>query len=277
MLNWLTGLLAMVPFALMGVVALLIVHNVLIFWENYDPKEASTNFAWAIRRCGVLLAIGIGLSGVMVGGSINFLTDLWTTGLYSLALTIFVLISLYVNDHLILSGVDNTSEIKKGNVAVALVEFGGLMATGLVAKGAMIGEGSWVAALVFFILGQAAMVFSVKIYNLVRGGALSLSEEAEHGNTAAGILLGSKLWAYGLIMSAAVSGDFTAWLPDIMGFAATAVMAMVLLYIAEWVVDWVIITWDTVHGIVEKKAIPSALVLAGGKIGVAYVISTIAL
>lgn len=239
---------------------------------------AGSNVAAGIRYGGLFVAIGIGLSGVFAGSSRGFISDLTTSVIYGGGLVVVMIVALKINDWLVLPVIDNSDEIAKGNVAVAAVEFGSMIATGLIAKGAVMGEsGGWQTSIVFFLLGQSAMVLLVYVYERIRESQYSLVQEVGRGSVAAGIVLGGKLWAYGLIMAAAVAGNFTGWSQDIGAFVITAVAGMIFLYIAEWLIDLLILTRHTVKEVIDGKHMQPALLLAGGKVGMAYVISTVAL
>ena len=281
------GILMMIPYLILGFVAIYVVYLLQSFKDRFvqDDEDAfelvepdPSNTASGIRMAGLFFAIGIGLSGVFAGGSHGFLEDLKLSVIYGILLVIATQVALWVNDAAILPSVDNSDEVGKGNVAVALVEFGGMMATGLIGRGAVMGEhGGWTTFVVFFVLGQAALVALVFAYEKLKLKRFSLVREVDRGNVAAGILLGGKLWAYGLILAAAVAGNFTGWGHDLVAFATTALAGFVFLYVADWAVDRYIVTDFTAQEIVEGRHIRPALVLSGGKIAMAFVISTIAI
>lgn len=276
-LGTLTGLATMVPYMAMGFLAIWFADRANSHLMMTTGDVAGGNVAAGVRVSGLFIALGIGLSGVFAGNSRGFLAELAASAGYGVGLIAAMVIALKINDWMILPTVSNSLEIKKGNVAVAAVEFGGMIATGLIAKGAVMGEsGGWQTSVVFFVLGQGAMVLLVFVYERLKRQYYSLVEETGRGNAAAGILLGGELWAYGLIMSAAVSGNFAGWEHDIIAFAITAVSGMVFLYVAEWMVDEWIVTQYTAKEIVDGRHVQPALVLAAGKIGMAYVISTVA-
>ena len=276
--NNFAGLALMIPYLAVGLAALWLSGRGLALAGMSVADQSASNLASGIRYAGVFLAIGIGLSGVFAGSSRGFLIDFPISLGYGAGLVVFTLVALKINDWFVLRGVDNSAEVTRGNIAVATVEFGGMIATGLVARGAVMGEsGGWESALVFFALGQVAMVLLVLVYERIQASEYSLVNEVERGNVAAGVLLGGKLWAYGLIMSAAVDGGFKGWATDLTEFAVAAAAGMVFLYAAEWLVDRFIVLSHSAKESVLQGHVQSAIVLAAGKIGMAYVISTVAL
>lgn len=272
----LIGIAKMIPYSAIGLLALWTAYQ----WHTRFPTKYAAGLAKAdntaagIRMAGVFIAIGIGLSGIFEGSTHAFAIDLVRAFAYSMGMLVIIYIAQTVNDKLVLRSIDNSAAIARNNVAVALVEFGGLLATGLIARGAVMGQGSWETFAVFFILGQALLVACVWVFEKL--GRAPLVNEAEQGNVAAGILLGGNLWAYGLILAAAVAGNFHGWSYDISAFALTACAGLVFLYIADWAVDLIIITDYHVTDIVSERLVRPALWLSGAKIGMAYVISTVA-
>ncbi len=253
--------------------------------------KLSNNIAANLRHAGVMIAIGVGMSGIFSGGNHNFFGDLTNSVGYTALLFVFVIVALKVNDWLVLPGVDNTQAVSEGNLSVAMVEVGGLIATGLIARAAFAGEnGGYFASMAFFALGQLAMVLLVEVYEfLIKKRLLrttvpegeekpkSIVKEVEAGNVAAGIILGGKLWAYGLVMATAAGGNFTSWTDGLTSFAVTAAAGMGFLYIAEWAIDKYVASWKTVEATITSKDHSSALMFAATKVAMAYVISTLAI
>ena len=85
-----------------------------------------------------------------------------------------------------------------------------LWAAGLIGAGSIHGEGGGpLTAIVFFVVGQIALIAFTWVYDLIT--PYSLHEELEQGNVAAGIGYSGALIAIGLIVMNAVSGDFVSW------------------------------------------------------------------
>jgi len=274
------GVLKMLPYMLVGLSAMMTFHWLLSWWEGCRSSDVAHagNTALAIRHASAFIAIGIGMSGVFVGNDKAFFADLEVSMYYSFGLVVFMAIALWVNDVLILPQVDNTVAVKANNNGVAVVEFGSAMATGCIARGAVMGEyGGAATSIVFFLLGQAAMVLAVMLYNRINRDEYSLAAQACEGNLAAGLILGGKIWAYGLILSAAVAGNFVGWYHDISMFVFLAMMGLLYLILAEWAVHKLVVNWTNVKEIVAHNNVPAALMLAGAKVGMAYVIFSVVL
>ncbi len=273
------GLVLLAPYGAIALIALLLAELVLTLREGSGPsgKIAGGNAALGLRRFGLFVAMGIGLSGVYATGTPNFVADLTDSALYAVLLVAMLHISLFINDLVVLPSVRNSLEVRNGNVAVATVEVGGLIATGLIAKAAIAGEGGGIpATIVFFALGQLALVLAVRCYELVRKQCKIVSE-VESGNNAAGLALAAKFLAYGLVIATAVGGNFTGWEHGVVSFAVTAIVGLVFLLVVDLFVDWFLMRSDNFKSMIATKNLASAFVFAGGKVGMAYVVSTLVL
>lgn len=273
------GLVMMIPYGFIALAAFLLSGFGLALREGPNVNESirAGNAALGLRRLGLFVAIGIGMSGVYQNGTPNFVQDLQDSVIYALLLVVMMHIALSLNDIVTLPGVRNSQEVMNGNSAVAVAEIGSLLATGFIARGAIAGEGGGVLATVaFFALGQAVLVLAVRLYELVRG-RLALVKEVEGGNVAAALVVAAKFVSYGLIISAAVSGSFTGWQEGLVSFAITATIGLIFLLLVDWIVDFAIVRSDTLGSLVTKRNVASGLVFAGAKIGMAWVISTLVL
>lgn len=271
----------MVPYAVIAIGAFLLGELILYMREgpvrggNKSIKDG--NLALAFRRFGLFLAIGLGMAGIYTHPQPDLWQGVIENSIYALVLVGMMHVALIVNDAIVLPGVANSAEVRGGNTAVAVAEVGSLLATGVIANAVMSGEdGDIVTALVFFGLGQVVLALAVRVYQLIRSKS-AIVAEVERDNLAAGILLGAKLWAYGLIIATAVGGDFLGWQQGLIAFALTAVLGFIFLLIVDWVVDLVIVRWDNFGGMIRSNAVASALVMAGSKVGLAYIASMLLL
>lgn len=279
LMGTLTGLALMIPYAGIGLLTFVLAD----WWLGVREKVAvgakikEGNVALGLRRLGLFIAIGIGLSGVYTSESPNLINDLRDSALYALALVVMMHVALKLNDIVVLPGVPNSMEVNRGNTAVAATEVGSMIATGFIAKAAVSGEdGGFLIALAFFVLGQLALALSVRCYAFFRRKCRIINQ-VEGGNTAAGIVLGTKFFAYGLVLSTAIAGPFTTWADSLGSFALTAIGGLVFLLVVDWLVDLILVRWYTLQELIDQNSTGSALVFAGGKIGMAYVISTLLL
>lgn len=271
------GLLLMIPYALIGLAAFVAAAWWLRVRESEDPgpRIMQRNAALGIRRAGMFVAIGIGLSGVYAGGAHSVIEDLRDSVIYAALLVCMIAGTLTINDRIVLPHVQNHAEVRDGNLAVATVEVGSMIATSFIARASIMGEGGGVmATLVFFALGQVALLLSVRCYAAFRRQC-DIVRSAERGNVAAGIVLAAKFVAYGLVLSTAIAGPSEGWVVDAGQFAITAAAGIVFLLATDKLIDWLLVRWHTVPELVADDNAGSALVFAGGKVGMAAVISTL--
>lgn len=244
---------------------------------NADDQMVSGNYAVALRRSGAQFGLAIAIMGVLSGStSGDLVTDLMVTCMYSLVAIGFIISSIIVTDSLVLPGINNLSEIKNKNAAVGVVEFGMLIATGIIAYSSIVGEGGGIiSSLAYFVAGQATLVLLVLFYEKVVLRSFSIVETIGQGNITSGIYLSGKLIAYGLILKSAIAGNATDAPPIELAieFVSIAVSGMILLYIFEYIIDLLLITASDVKTILSENQVVPALQLTVGKVSVALILS----
>ncbi|MBI1355450.1 MAG: DUF350 domain-containing protein [Acidobacteria bacterium] len=224
---------------------------------DYQVEEAS-NLAVALRICGLSIGFGFGLAGVVSGGVVRFSAgmDLVLQNMgqllgYCALLLVFLFLAELIADRIILSQVNNTVELKNGNTAVGLAEFGIFVATGLIAYGSFHGEGGgWYTALGFFGMGQAALIAFAAIYEWAT--PFRMVEQIRQGNAAAGLMLGGTLVTLGVILCFAIAGPFTGWREGIIGFAVSAGVGIALLIPFQILIDKIFLPNTTLKIEVER-------------------------
>jgi uncharacterized membrane protein YjfL (UPF0719 family) len=237
-------------------------------------RIAGGNLAAALRRGGAHVGLGIALLGVLLGNGVHgFWSDLLNCAGYGMLALLFMGSSLIVADKLVLYAVDNHTEIEKGNVAVAFVECGLLVMTGIIAMASIYGEaGGWLYSVIYYVVGQGAALALVHGY--VRISGQNLLDRAIKGNVSAGIYLAGKIIAYGLILMPAIKGN---GLPSnvMVGsveFLVEALMGVVMLNFFEWLIDLLVVTESTVHEMLEKDNTAAVIQLTTAKLAMALIL-----
>jgi len=227
--------------------------------SDFEIEEAS-NLAVGIRRTGIYLGIPIGLLGTLMGESHGLWMDIMLIAQEGVLVMLFIFIASVISDKAILPNIANTDEVLSDNTAVACVEFGLYVATGLIAYGSFIGEGGGlVSALVFFGLGQLALIFCTKVYEAVT--PYEVVEMISGGNTSAGVLLGGVITAIGLIIHSSISGPFVSWTIDIISFAAFALLGLLLLLVMQKCADWLFLPNTTIQTETQRDNNVSAMLV----------------
>lgn len=247
---------------------------------EYDPAKdiANGNVALGFRRCGAQIAVALAVLGVFTGkADPNFLVDVASSLGWGLLAIVLVLVSKFIVDKAVLPSINNDDEVKAGNIAVGIVEFGALVMTGIIAFASIYGDGGgWWSSLKstvgYFVLAQATVVVLVLAYEKLFSKH-RLLENIAKGDCASAVYLASKMIAYGFIMVSVVKGDDTAALiPSLIEFGIYTAAGMAYLYVSEWLIDWFIITETTVSEMLAENNVAAALQLAGPTVGVACIL-----
>ena len=217
------------------------------FITPYKLDEQLTqhdNLAVGLSVSGYYLATVAIFIGALLGPSQGFMQDLVTVGGYTLLGLIFLSLSRFVNDKLILKKFSNVEQIsKEQNVAVGAVQCGVYIATGLIAAGAVTGQGGGVlTAIVFFIIGQISLIAFSYIYDLLT--PYCIHDELERKNTAAGVAFGGTIIALGIIIMNGVAVDFISWQSNLIDIVLVNVMAFIFLPIIRLFMDKLVIPGD---------------------------------
>jgi len=133
------------------------------FDEDHEIVENS-HMSAGIRRSGLLLGVALAISAALTGGYHGLLIDMKEIAIYGLLAVVMMLITLKLNDKVLFPKRNNDKAIANDNQAVAWAEFGSLVSTGIIAFAAFAGEGTVVSAMVFFALGQIALILVTVIY-----------------------------------------------------------------------------------------------------------------
>lgn len=123
------------------------------------------------------------------------------------------------------------------NVGAGAVEAGAMVATALIIAGAINGTGSFLSALVFFILGQILLILFSRFHAMLT--PYDDHDEIEKDNVAAGAYLGFSLVALGVIVLKSTAGDFVGWSYNLSWFAGYAVLGFLSLAVLQRIIAMV--------------------------------------
>ncbi len=214
----------------------------LAFNRIYGSVEPilRNNAAVAVQRLGFsfgcAMAMVSAVSGIRTDGFLTVAVHVFAYGAVS---SLFVLIATVINDKIITADIDDNAEIRdRNNLSIAIVDASAAIATGFIAAASFSANGNApaYAPLVFFVLGQAALVVTSKIF--VRVAEIE-NEWLAKGNVAAGVSLGGMLIATGITLMNAISGPFDGWEKDLTAFGLSYFGGMLaLLAIGAIVPRW---------------------------------------
>ncbi len=275
--------------ATFGRQALFVVISVFLIWVakviadrrttefNDDIQIDNGNRAVGFRRAGFYLSIAIALSGALSGVSRGILMDAAWLLMDGALILVCLFASRFLNDRIMLANIDNDTECmrlfkhrsggikEKGNTAVGIVECGMYIATGFILSGSLSGASvsmteSILSTLLFFAMGQAALLFFGFLYQLIT--AFNVRDQIKANNPAAGIGLAGMLIALGIILFASIRGPFTGWVSDITSFGIYTVYGMVMLIIFRFVIDRLLLPTTNLAVEITADRNTAALVVA---------------
>jgi uncharacterized membrane protein YjfL (UPF0719 family) len=204
--------------------------------DNDHAIEEESNLAVALRKSGLYLGIMLGMYGVISGPSAGYFKDVFDIITYGVIVSIFFGFARTFNDFVVLGRMGNTEQVKRGNIAVGLVEFGAFIATGIIAMSTMIGEGGgYIGAILFFIFGQIVLLLVTVIYEWVT--PWHVKAEIKNGNAAAGLRLGGLMVAVAIAISGAVATDFVSWDYNLMVLGVNGVLAVFFMVLISFGID----------------------------------------
>lgn len=226
-----------------------------------DHELLNGNTAVAFRRSGLYLGYAVGMICMLAGPSKGFFTDLGSVALNSVILLAGLFIARAINDKVLLGKINNDDAVQQGNTAVGIAELGSYLATGAILGGAWTGSGSLWTAVVFFALGQLALIICYAIYAAQTPWDDSM--EIANGNKAAAIELAGVLTALGVVLGFSVAGDFTSWTTDITAFVITAAVGIFAVMVWRKIVDaWFLAKTNLTEEIVKKQNVATTTKLA---------------
>jgi uncharacterized membrane protein YjfL (UPF0719 family) len=210
-----------------------------------DELTKKDNLAIALTMSGYYLATAAIFVGALFGPTQGLKEDLIAVGGYSILGLVLLNLSRWFNDKIILRKFCDTEQlIKEKNVSVGAVQFGAYLATGIIAAGAVSGQGgNALTSVAFFILGQISLFIFSLIYE--KFSTYNIHDELLNKNTASGVAFAGNLIALSIIVMNAASGDFANWQKDIMLFAIANVIAFIFLPVIRLVMDRLVVPGDS--------------------------------
>lgn len=203
------------------------------FTEQAVDKD---NPAVLLRFAGLLLGTVVAFIGIIHPTNLGWMEDVKLLIASGVGVIVAIIVSAWLNDKVILSGVHNTYEIVTcRNIAVGIVEFSTLVATGLIFAGAVGGPyGGLLENLGWFIAGQVTLIVLAYVYDYLF--VQNVRSAIYTGNTACAIALGGFLLSGGVALRDAVSRADAVWEIPVYMLAWA-----VLMFIIELLLNYVIV------------------------------------
>ncbi|MCU0574099.1 MAG: DUF350 domain-containing protein [Syntrophobacteraceae bacterium] len=212
-------------------------HRGFGFKEQLIERD---NLAFALTLGGYMLGLTIALGGAMSGPPISLTVNLIDIFLYGAIAIVLLNASVWINDWLILHRFSGEKEILQDqNCGVGVIEAANSVAVGLIIYGSLAAGGHVLEVLVFWALGQAALIASAKIYNWM--APFDVQDALEKDNVAVGAAFAGMLLGIGNIVRFAAQGTFVSWSQNIAFFVSVAVFGLVVLPAARFAADRVLL------------------------------------
>ncbi len=235
------------------------------------------NFALALTMTGYYLGLVLALTGILVGPSAGLVNDLIDLSIYGGLAILLLNLSIFINDRVILRGFSNEKEILQDqNAGTGVIEGANSVAVGLIIAGALSGQGSLMTALVFWLVGQLALIAAGLVYERVL--PYNLHGEIERDNVAVGVAFAGLLIGLGNLIRASVAGDFVSWEVSLGSELLYLAVGLVLFPLVRWLTDLLLVPGATLEaellqekpnvgaGLIEAFAYIAASLLIGGAI-----------
>ena len=232
------------------------------------------NFAFSIAHTGYLAGLLLAIGSSIVGPSNGILYDFIDMAIYGGISIILLNLSIIICDKVIFHKFSVYKEIiEDRNEGTGIVEGAIALASGLIIFGAVSGESHGAAngiltAVVFWGVGQIALILTAIIYNLAL--SYNVSDEIEKDNVAVGVSFAGILIAIANLIRFAISGDFHSWSESFTNIGIDLFLGLLLLPVVRFLADRILlpgrkITDELVNQ--EKPNVGVALIEAFAYIG----------
>ncbi len=212
---------------------------VLRLFDLFATKRAADTpqDAWRLVRAGEVLAafwLSLSVARHIPSGESVARDLLWCALFGGLGFLLVIFVSRLALRALLAASL--RQELDRGNVAAGIAAFGHVLATGLLAAKAAVGDdiGSLALALVFFTLAFLTQLGFVSAFR-----ALTVYDDEEQirgENTAAAVSYAGISIAVAIVIARAVEGDFPGWIPALSGYAVVVAHVLVLYPVRQLVV-----------------------------------------
>ncbi len=251
--------------------------NLLTAFDDHAELWAATNWGYLAQRVGFVAVQVIGVSS-LVGHDLDRWSSLAWVGGGLVWATLLAVAGYWITNWMI-PRTARPVPLNQVPLSAGLVKLGFAIGLGLVVRATFAGEApdqrtGLLATLVFTAAGIAGLVVGFYLHSAVARGSLrnavnqgSLRADVGRGGLRAAVAAGgvteglesaAVLTAVGLILHGAIAGDFTTWAESLRGFGVALGVAYAGLYLARYVIDWLVLTGDctlrTIHVRQQKGA-----------------------
>lgn len=197
------------------------------------------NTAMGIVVTGYLFSVLWTVSVLLSTLSYELIPDVLQVLLYG-ALGIVLLTLTALGTCRLLLGMPVQEQLASHNVAAAIVVAAAYVATGFTYSGGLTGQGGgfWIM-LLFFVLGQLALLGITYLFRWLT--SYNDVQEIAAGNSAVAVALAGLLLAVGLLVSRAVSGDYTGLAHSLGSFLLALLFVIALYPVRQIIVQYLLL------------------------------------
>lgn len=253
---WMEYGLAAGKIAVFGVLVTLLwsLVNWVTRFDDHEQLFVRRNRSYLVQRCGLLVGQGLAMWPLMGSTGRPWFDFAWLVGGGLWALLLLGLLWPVLN--LVIGQGSMTDPDDRTERSLSIVRAAFFVASGLVIAAGLSGDApsllaGIVSTVVFTMLGLLALYGAYHLNGLMPQFD-RLSRRVAEGNVAAAIIAAGFTVALGLVLNKAIAGDFAGWFSSLIGFAVTAVVAMVGFYLVSWLMDRFIITSATLAQVVRE-------------------------
>jgi hypothetical protein len=235
--------------------------NLLTAFDDHAELWLAANWGYLAQRVGFVFAQVVGVSSLISRDLTEWSSLGWVAGGLVWA-TLLAGAGLWITDWMILRArATRRAALNQVPLSLGLVRLGFYIGLGLVVRATFVGEApdqrtGLLATLAFTAAGVAGLVIAFYLHTLVTKG--NLREAVVAGGVTEGLESAAVLASVGLILYGATAGDFTTWAESLRGFGVALGVAYAGLYVARYVIDWLVLTGDctleTIHAQQQKGA-----------------------
>ncbi len=254
-----------------------------------DELVKKDNLAFSLAHVGYFVGLLLAIGSAIIGPSEGLLIDIKVIAIYGVLAIILLNLSVKITDKIILNKFSVKKEIiEDQNAGTGVIEGAASVASGLIILGAVSGEGGGflsgtfsgisaqndvllsgiITAIVFWLVGQTALVITSKVYNLIT--PYNVHEHIEKDNVAVGIGYAGALIAVANLIRFGISGDFVSWTDSFANAGIEIVVGLILLPVMRFLTDKILLPGEKLTDEIvnqERPNIGAAIIEAFAYIG----------
>lgn len=233
------------------------------------------NLAFSLAHVGYFIGLLLAIGSAIIGPTKGLINDIIDISVYGV-LAIFLLnLSVVITDKILLRKFSVKKEIiEDQNAGTGVVEGAVSIASGLIILGAVTGEGTGglvggiTSAIIFWLIGQIALLLTSLVYNLIT--PFNIHDHIEKDNVAVGIGYAGALIAMANLIRFGISGDFVSWSNSLTEAGIEIVVGILLLPAMRFLTDKILLPGQKLTNEIinqEKPNIGAAIIEAFAYIG----------